>query len=364
MNQTAPLLSLFLELRRRNFPLGVDDYLLALDALARGLGGTSRAQLVRLCQTLWAKSLEEQAEVAELMAILLPPQLTEAELATLMQQADQPAPPDPHAHDRPIPPPDMTVRQADDSPAPATTTGPPRPALEPMGMQPGASANLPLPTWHLNPNLDLVGTLPITRRQMKHAWRVYRRMRRIGPPTELDVQATVEQMNRDGVLTAPVLVPRRRNLARMLILKDEGGSMVPFQRVTQPLLESALHSGLDRVAICYFHDVPGSYVYRDPWLSQPVPLEETLAPFAEAGILIVSDAGAARGNYDSHRLKQTYQFLQRLRPCTANVAWLNPTPRARWRGTSAEAIHAACGGAMFSLERTGLHAAVNVLRGR
>jgi len=50
---------------------------------------------------------------------------------------------------------------------------------------------------------------PLTRRQMKQSWRYLRRMLREGVPTELDVEATIKRISRQGVLLEPVIVPRR-----------------------------------------------------------------------------------------------------------------------------------------------------------
>ena len=79
----SPLLDVFLELRQREFPLGVREYLLALDALACGLGVGSREDLVFVCQTLWAKSVEEQLHVKDVLDRLLPPLRTNEELEAL-----------------------------------------------------------------------------------------------------------------------------------------------------------------------------------------------------------------------------------------------------------------------------------------
>ena len=140
--------------------------------------------------------------------------------------------------------------------------------------------------------------------------------------------------------------------------------MIPFQRVTGPLLESAKQSSLSAVSILFFHDIPSSSLFRDASLIDGMPVEEAVAPFCDGGVLIISDGGAARGNYDQHRVEQTSRFLQKLAGFTPNIAWLNPTPRERWLGTSAEAIRSKASVAMFTLDRAGLDAAVDVLRGR
>jgi uncharacterized protein len=88
-----------------------------------------------------------------------------------------------------------------------------------------------------------------------------------------------------------------------------------------------------------------------------------LAKFDEqTALLIVSDAGAARGYCDSERILGTGEFLEQLRQVVRYYAWLNPMPNARWPGTSAGEIARLI--PMFELSRHGMQASINVLRGR
>lgn len=371
----TPLMDLFYELRRRNFPLGMREYVTVLDALTAGPGITSRKDLLFTCQLLWAKSLQEQKQVAEALASLLPEELTEDELRALnqesvwLQSALLPAAASP----------DLTSEPAQSPPVESAET--PKPQKDPRSPEvasgdrgsltftasPGMQVSeILLPaikaTWQLNPALDFVGSLPITRRQIKSAWRYYRRMCRTGPPVELDVEATIEAIYRSGVFLKPVLIPRRQNQARMLILVDEQGSMVPFRRMTAALVDSAKLSGLARALTLFFHDVPGEQLFRDSCLNECEPIDRVISSFMDAGVLIISDGGAARGNYNQNRLKQTKEFVERVRRFTPHVVWLNPTPRERWTSTTAEAIRKECAMPMFELSRTGLDAAVNIMK--
>src|SRR2546421_13070007 len=96
---------------------------------------------------------------------------------------------------------------------------------------------------------------PTTRRQMKQSWRSLRRPMRAGPPIELDVDATINEIGRTGYLLKPVLVPYRKNRAELLLLLDQGGSMVPFHMLSRRLTETALRGGrLGKANIYYFHN--------------------------------------------------------------------------------------------------------------
>ena len=60
MNQ-LPLQELFTKLREAGLPLGIDEYQLVLRSLQGGFGIADKADLKRLCQTLWVKSAEEKS---------------------------------------------------------------------------------------------------------------------------------------------------------------------------------------------------------------------------------------------------------------------------------------------------------------
>lgn len=60
MNNDLPLLELFTRLRQSGFPLGLSEYEAVLQALQGGFGIGNRADLARLCCSLWVKSAEEE----------------------------------------------------------------------------------------------------------------------------------------------------------------------------------------------------------------------------------------------------------------------------------------------------------------
>jgi hypothetical protein len=361
-----------------------------------GFGDESREDLLLMCQSLWAHSVEECEQVADVLDGLLPLAVTPEYLESL---DSPPAEADRASGGRPA--------TTDDSPdaaggtAGATGTagaedgalGPgdgARSGAEPpdggrdaqpgervgyrrvwlhgspgLDTVPGLTGALAPRTWQLNPRFDFIGSLPVTVRQISQAWRRYRRMGRSGQRIEYDADATIARLYRDGILLEPVLVPRRTNQARLLILEDIGGSMTPFRYVTASVVEGARHAGLARIDARYFHNVPRDVVFGDRDQRVPLPLDEAAAPFASGAILIYSDAGAARGGHDGRRVSQTAELLAALRRYTDSIAWLNPVPSERWPGTTAEAICDLEGSVpMFPLDRAGLTDAVDVLRGQ
>ncbi|MEJ6485986.1 hypothetical protein N0Y54_32770 [Nostoc punctiforme UO1] len=207
--------------------------------------------------------------------------------------------------------------------------------------------------------------LPVTERQMKQIWRYLRRPVREGSRTELDVEATINQIVSQGLLLEPVLVPSRVNKAELLLLIDQDGSMVPFQALSWRLAETALHGGrLGKSGVYYFHNCPIEYFYHDPYHQQAELVSDIVAHVCtkRTTVLIFSDAGAARGRYSEERYDLTKEFLEKLKKRVPYIAWLNPMPRKRWLGTTADDIASLV--PMFEGSRRGVLDAIGVLRGR
>lgn len=207
--------------------------------------------------------------------------------------------------------------------------------------------------------------LPITQRQMKQMWRHLRRMIREGMPSELDVEATVQQIGYQGNLLEPVIIPRRVNQTELLLLIDQDGSMIPFHSLSQRLAETALRGGRLGISnIYYFHNCPVEHIYEDPYHQQAELIQSVLAKLRKERtvVLIFSDAGAARGGFNPERIDLTEAFVKRLKQHVGQVAWLNPMPKKRWLGTTSGEIARLI--PMFEVNRQGVQNAIDVLRGR
>jgi uncharacterized protein with von Willebrand factor type A (vWA) domain len=358
-----PLLDLFTRLREHGLPLGVDDYMLALRALQAGFGAGGRRALEQLCHTLWIKSDDEARLFRRLFEQLLvqpvvprepappeaqqPPEKPAAELSEALSP-EQPAPASPGKPAAPTTLPTLTLETDE-------------PAQVVQAVRRGVCSD-----WEMGqPRFSLLTEyLPVTRRQMKQSWRHLRRPVREGPPEELDVVATVEKAGHEGILLEPVLVPRRTNRAELVLLVDQDGSMVPFHALSRQLVETARRGGrLRQAGVYYFHDYPAGYLYRDPARREAQLLPDALAAIGRwAAVLIVSDAGAARGNFDAERIRRTQEFVEQLKQVVRYHAWLNPLPHTRWPGTTAGEIARLL--PMFEMGRHGLDAAISALRGR
>lgn len=369
-------------LRRRGVPLGVDDVAALRCALAAGFGWQSRTALRELCVSLWAKS---PAEAEVVRAVFASVDLDDWDVTHVPSSTDVPS--DPQA-----PPGSPSPSVPSTVPADIGAGAGPSPTTRP---QPPPAANagpLPHSGWD-DPKLVLVPQYPVTPRAAAQVWRRMRQPARRGPAVELDVEETVRRQTRTGVATPPVLVPARRNLARLLLLVDTEGSMQPYQDfVGQVELSIRRAARLDTLAVRYFHDVPGhadrallanadhlhadldriladipaltyARVYQEPDLIRSEGLSDVLEAVGRSTpVCVVSDAGAARGRLDTLRLLDTVAMLKALRGSGRAVAWLNPVEPGRWERTTAELV--ARHVPMHPMTVPGMYAVVDVLRGR
>ena len=254
---------------------------------------------------------------------------------------------------------------------------------------------LPPSTGRFDSTLAVAPQFPLTAREIAQTWRRLRRPIRYGIPSEVDVDATLDRYARTGVFTGPVLIPPRRNTARLLLLVDRNGSMTPYGAYVEHLVREIRNAGrLESIATWYFHNLPTSRVdtgvlsrlpdpfspeldpvlgliaplsagrlYADPDLTEPRMFSAVLHEIAYGtAAAVISDAGAARGTLQTGRLVGTVALIKALHAAHCTVAWINPVPAARWPGTTAEQV--ARHVPMFPLTADGLHRAVDALRGR
>ena len=106
---------------------------------------------------------------------------------------------------------------------------------------------------------------------------------------------------------------------------------------------------------------PGQKI-RDSHLTAPVELEKVLAQCdSDTSVLLVSDAGAARGYRRMERIRAITEFLVKLKQRTSLICWLNPMPKEPWESSSAEVIGYLV--VMEQMNDTGMSNAIDVVRG-
>ncbi|BCJ45820.1 hypothetical protein GCM10010168_57600 [Actinoplanes ianthinogenes] len=376
------LVDLVTRLRRRGLPIGVDDYLALRSALGAGFGVASTADFTELCVALWAKSLDERDLVRTVLAGADLP-VWQSGVAAVPPRAAEPPVEIPAGEPRPEPAPETSPQPAPETPA--------RPVVQRL-----TGMTVPPPsTGEFDSTLAVTPRFPLTAREIAQIWRRLRRPVRQGPPIEVDLEATLDRYGRTGLVQAPVMMPARRNTARLLLLVDRQGSMTPYAAYVDHLIRAIRSAGrLDAITTWYFHNLPGKrvdsalldqlpdpfspavdavltripplrtgLVHADPDLTEPVPFARVLEQTAPGtAVAIVSDAGAARGSLRTTRLLGSLSLVKAWYSAHCPVAWINPVPVSRWAGSTAEQL--ARHVPMSGLTTEGLHRAVDVLRGR
>lgn len=359
---TAPslqplLLGLFRELVANQVPLGVRDYLDGVRALQFGFGQRDRHCLCNLAQALWARSDEERRLIARyLSAIPLPPAelIAALEVQTQVNDSDSPK-------GSPSGRSDMSFA--------GTAAGSPQPRARARVSFSGAREGdgLPLPRLTAEPviaeNYILHPHVLISPRNLAVLWRRFRRTTRRGPRTELDITSTIRERCRWGLLQQPVYRPLRSNCVRLLILADTSPSMIPWLPFVAGLDESLQLGLFANAEVLYFSNLPRKQLYATPELTDPQPRDEVLQRFIGGSLLVISDAGSARGYLNRRRVVQTGNFLAEAARLFRSVVWLNPMPRPRWAGTTAGLLAGSPFCSTVPLDTFYLPRVIDILRG-
>ena len=365
-----PLLGLFRELLANGVALGVRDYLDGLRALRRGFGDGGRRELRELALALWARSDDERRLVGRWFADV--PFAGQPLLDAVDEALDAAAATAPGRAGE--------TRRSGAAPAGAQGSGAPpaagggdaaatpaevRARVSFAGAR--AGGGLPVPRLAAEPSIGedyvLQPQTPLGLRELAVLWRRYRRSTRQGPRRELDLAATIGERCRRGLLPRPVYRPRRGNSARLLVLADASPSMDPWRPLLATLAESLRFGRLASAELRYFSNLPRRQLFADAEHCHPQPLDEVLRRHAGGGLLVVSDAGSARGYLNRRRALQTATFLEAARRFFPAIAWLNPMPRERWAGTTAALVAAGPDAVMLPLDAPHLLRAVDILRG-
>ncbi len=183
-------------------------------------------------------------------------------------------------------------------------------------------------------------------RNIQLALRRLRQLTRVGPASELDLDETIDQTCRNAGEIELVFRPEKRNNVRLLLLMDVGGTMDPYYEPVSRLL-TALHEerGLREFKAYYFHNCPyellgtsASLLRRDA-----VPTGDVLRKLDPRWkVIIVGDAAMhpaelmePYGNIDPRKTAETrgIDWLHRIHDHFDRVVWLNPDEPDLWEQT-------------------------------
>ncbi|MGD1805228.1 SUMF1/EgtB/PvdO family nonheme iron enzyme [Dapis sp. BLCC M126] len=376
--KNPPLINLFWRLREAGMKLGISQYELAtqalLESIEMGLDISDKQAIARLYRTIWAKSREEQKLFDNCLNELLSQQKN---LFSEFHQFIE------TATNNSISKSEVTAAEEEIVERSSTSNSeiPPESTFEPENFSESLPQQIPesetfpeslpqqipesktfpeilLPPTFNNPQVATAipktpkngDYFPVSLAQIQQAKRLLFQPQLTDFSHNMNLQATVQQVAKQGFFVQPIYKYDQGKHRKIILLIDQSESMMPFN----PFCRQIINYWQD-VDLYYFDNVPKIRVYADSNFSEKKSLKTLLAGLVkeEILVLILSDGGAARGRFVSERVDKTENFIKFLSRKVERVAWLNPLPREKWRGTSAQEI-SAIGDENFNLKPFGL----------
>jgi uncharacterized protein with von Willebrand factor type A (vWA) domain len=238
--------------------------------------------------------------------------------------------------------------------------------------QDGSRNRRAVKVWDKREFANLDDSVELGTRNLKLALRKLRRFARRGAAEEFALSETIDATARSGGWLDIKTVPERRNVVKVLLLLDVGGSMDDHVQICEELF-SAARSEFKHLQHYYFHNCTYETLWRDNRrrFDEPVPTMEVLRTYgADWKLIVVGDATMSPyeittpgGSVEHWNAEPGTVWLRRLLETYPNVAWINPRPRPVWRGTtSIELIREMLAGRMYPLTLSGLDEAIAALR--
>lgn len=181
----------------------------------------------------------------------------------------------------------------------------------------------------------------IDTRQIQVALRKLRHLKRVGSEAELDLAETVDQTCKNGGEIELVFRPPRKNNAKVLLLMDAGGSMMPYANLVERLFSAAHQTSHFRdFQHYYFHNCIYEQLYVDMRLNKKTTtasLIHSLDPGYK--VILVGDAYMAPEElvepggaiyYYHNNDTPGIEWLRRIQSHFQACTWFNPLPERHW----------------------------------
>jgi hypothetical protein len=178
-------------------------------------------------------------------------------------------------------------------------------------------------------------------RQMQVALKKLRQLQRLGSEEELDLEATIDRTCRNGGEIDLIFQPPRNNNAKVLLLMDAGGSMIPYTTLVERLF-SAAHKAthFKDFQYYYFHNCIYEQLYTDMRMNKKMATTSVLHSLgAEYKVIVVGDAymapeelldpGGAIYYYHNNKTPGL-EWLRRIQTHFHACIWLNPLLARHW----------------------------------
>ena len=182
-------------------------------------------------------------------------------------------------------------------------------------------------------------------RQTQMALKKLRSLQRLGTEEELDLEETIDQTCRNGGEIELIFSPSRKNNAKVLLLMDAGGSMLPYTHIMEQLFSAAHQmTHFKDFQHYYFHNCIYEQVYTDIRMNKKTSVQTLLRTLdADYKVILVGDAymapeelvepGGAIYYYHNNRTPGI-EWLRRIEAHFKSCIWLNPIPSRNWNRPS------------------------------
>jgi hypothetical protein len=205
---------------------------------------------------------------------------------------------------------------------------------------------------------------PFKERPTQQMWRRLRHRNQKVITSNIDLPATVGHYFKDGHIQL-VYEQEYAKYNNFIFILDEGPGMRPFTSTGHYLVE--LLSGTAQTAeTYYFTNYPverdeGLRLFTSEQFNNSISLFQALQNLKNQDIIVIfSDAGAAKGEYDSDQVRVLTMLIEQLKKQTAKVIWMNPLPEDCWKRTTAEYLALLVN--MFPANESGFQEAIRLLR--
>jgi len=218
--------------------------------------------------------------------------------------------------------------------------------------------------------------LVLDTRQIKVALKKLRKFKRVGIEEELDIDDTIDKTAKNAGDIELVFKPPRKNLVKVVLFMDAGGSMEPFANLVNLLFSAAHQSNhFKDFKYFYFHNCIYDYVYKNIEMEQRITTAQVLRDLdKDYRAIIVGDAAMAPyelespsatislSQYQSGRGSTTgLDWLKQVRKHFEKAVWLNPLNERYWGSYTTGEIRQVF--KMLPLTLQGLEEAVKELTG-
>ena len=182
-------------------------------------------------------------------------------------------------------------------------------------------------------------------RQTQMALKKLRYLQRLGAEEELDLEETIEQTCRNGGEIELVFSPPRKNNAKVLLLMDAGGSMLPYTNIMEQLFSAAHQmTHFKDFQYYYFHNCIYEQIYTDIRMNKKTSVQALLRTLdADYKVILVGDAYMAPEEltepggaiyYYHNNSTPGIEWLRRIEAHFKSCIWLNPIPSRNWNRPS------------------------------